>query len=452
MQHNESEEHLLGCEDCQKRVPFEMPAALFEDCKYGRVVVFAGAGISTEGRGVFPSSFYEEIKEELDISEEIDFDNLMSKFVLRTKDKRALLNKIKNRIDYAKSFPELEHHATTFHKELSSIHQIQEIITTNWDDFFERECGATPIVTDKDFAYWDQPFRKVFKIHGSINNPGSIIATKEDYSTCYKELSKNVIGATLKQLLATKTIIFVGYSFRDTDFVKIYSYLQKNMGSVLPHAYFVSLNEPTNEDLKKFTPTIIKTDATHFLAVLKQKLIEEKQLVPDLIYELTYYNLLSLKDVHLKISEKDIKKDPALIYCLSYQDGLIHALERALQNKNTGEYSHLCKTGEKLKHYVKLRKAFLKRKRYLDVAYIDGYIVGLAQLIPESIEKQDKMPIYYVFGAGPIDSNAQFLKTRKLASKLHKAAFDVAKKMTEKYKRGIVLHHNTFLMDISETD
>ena len=33
--------------------------------------------------------------------------------------------------------------------------QIENIITTNWDDFFERECGATPYVSPEDFALWE---------------------------------------------------------------------------------------------------------------------------------------------------------------------------------------------------------------------------------------------------------------------------------------------------------
>jgi len=82
----------------------------------------------------------------------------------------------------------------------------------------------------------------VFKIHGSINNYGSIIATEEDYKKCYKNLSSGLIGSRLKMVLATKVELFLGYSFGDKDFNKIYNLLRKEMNGILPHAYIITLD------------------------------------------------------------------------------------------------------------------------------------------------------------------------------------------------------------------
>lgn len=82
-------------------------------------------------------------------------------------------------------------------------------MTTNWDDYFERECGAIPIVTAEDFAFYNLAGRKVFKIHGSISNYGSIIATAEDYTRCYNNLKTGLIGSHLKSLLATTAVVGV---------------------------------------------------------------------------------------------------------------------------------------------------------------------------------------------------------------------------------------------------
>jgi len=446
--HNQDKEHLIGCEECRKKLFFEMPKTIVNICKQGKLIIFAGAGISTEGRNVFPLTLYEEIKEELNISEDINFPLLMSKYVDTTHDRRALLNKIKNRIDYAKSFPELYSKTTNFHQELSTVHQIQEIITTNWDDFFELECAATSIVTNDDFVFWDQPFRKVFKIHGSINNPGSIIATNEDYKKHYKELNRGVVGSRLKHLLATRTIVFLGYSLRDYDFNRIYQYLQKNMGMILPHSYFVTLNESPKIGLKNFSSTIIKTDATYFISVLKQNLIEEKQLLPDQIYDDAFKDLIKIKDVHFKFAKRNFKKDPSVIFCLSYQDGLIHALERMLENKNTGQYSHICYVTSAIEGYFKSRKKFLAKKRYFDVAYIDGYLAGLFRIIPD-LRKKVKLPMYYVFGADSIYKYNDYLKIAKEAGSIHKNAYQWAKNEAKKYQKDIVLHHTTFLMGVA---
>ena len=54
----------------------------------------------------------------------------------------------------------------------------------------------------------------MYKIHGSINNYGSIVATYKDYKTWYDELHKGLIGSKLKLFLSSseKVVVFIGYS------------------------------------------------------------------------------------------------------------------------------------------------------------------------------------------------------------------------------------------------
>lgn len=440
-------EHLIECADCRNKIPFELPQSIINDCLEGKLVIFAGAGISTEGKNVFPFTLYDEIRAELDIKRDILFPALMTKFVEKTHDKRQLLQRIKQRIDYAKSFPDLYQRVVQFHRELSTIHQIKEIITTNWDDFFEKESGATPIVTDEDFTFWDEPYRKVFKIHGSINNPGSIVATEDDYKNCYKKLSKTAIGGSLRHLLATKTIVFCGYSLRDQDFKRIYKYLKKTMGPFMPHSYIVTLGDKLDKEIKNY-PTVIKTDATHFLHELKDKLVERKQLIPDSVFPHIISKLLGIRKIHLNLARVDIRRDPFMILCLSYQDGIIHAFERVVENWHAGYYSHPCRIEDSIKSYFKLRKAFLIKKRYFDVAYIDGYIIGLFQLIPE-LSKEMGFPVYYVFNSEPLFNYRSYQKACRVGKKGLVSAYRWAKKEAKKYKSGVVLQHTPFLMGAS---
>ncbi len=449
--HKQTDEHLIGCEDCKRKIPFAMPIPIIEACKEGKLIIFAGAGISTEGKDIFPYSFYEEIKDEIRASKSLDFPSLMSKYVSKTHDNRLLLNKAKSRIDYSKSFPDLYARVTQFHRALSTIYQIKEIVTTNWDDFFETECAAVSIVSDEDFAFWDQPFRKVFKIHGSINNPGSVVATREDYNKCYQRLSRNVVGGYLRHLLATKTVVFVGYSFGDYDFNKIYKYLKKNMGNILPHAYFVTLSGRFTPKIKEFAPTILNTDATFFIQKLKQELVETNQLFLDDNYEIIFEKLLDIKKLHYSFVRKYIQDDPSSIFCGSYQDGLIHAFERMLQNRNSGRYSHSCNIESSIRGYQKLRKEFLSKKKYFDVAYIDGYLAGLLQMIPE-LRREIKLAPFYVFGSPYLlFSRQDYLKENRRAKRLHKAAYSWAEKMAKICERGIILQHSNFLMGSSLT-
>lgn len=163
-----------------------MPEEIITSVQSGELVLFCGAGISTEGKTVLPYSFYSSIQEELDMDNPaLPFSELMQLYCDQANGRKKLLQAIRKRFQYIHSFPELERQATAFHRELSEIYQIRTIITTNWDTYFEKCCGAIPITIPQDFAFWDDSSRYVIKIHGSINNLGSIIATKDDYQHCY---------------------------------------------------------------------------------------------------------------------------------------------------------------------------------------------------------------------------------------------------------------------------
>ena len=197
------------CIVCQNEQEFDIPDYLIRQVTSGNAVIFAGAGVSTETRAVIPWTFYEEIHEALGMSSEEKpmFPRLMSLYCERPDGRRQLLEKLRARLSYIQSFPELYRTATRFHHELSTLFYVDTYVTTNWDDYFERECGATPFVNPGDFALWNTRGRKVFKLHGSVSNLGSVVATDRDYRRAHMQLERGTLGAVLKLMLATKTII-----------------------------------------------------------------------------------------------------------------------------------------------------------------------------------------------------------------------------------------------------
>jgi hypothetical protein len=50
------------CDICKHDKAFEMPKEIIEAYNKGDLVIFAGAGVSTESRSVFPQTFYELIR------------------------------------------------------------------------------------------------------------------------------------------------------------------------------------------------------------------------------------------------------------------------------------------------------------------------------------------------------------------------------------------------------
>lgn len=437
------------CEICRLKRPFVLPKEILAAVAKKQLVIFAGAGVSTEGRNVFPTSLYEEIKRDLEMQDSaIDFPHLMSEFC-RKRSRKELLQKIKHRFDYMKMFPEVYRWATRFHKELSTIPYIQDIVTTNWDDLFERECDATPIVTSEDFgAFSDVPTRRVFKIHGSISNVGSIVATEEDYGKSYENLRSGVIGSKLKVLLASKVVVFVGCSLHDEDFNRIYQILNKEMQDLLPNSFLVTLNENANATLNSLNmnTTPIVTDATYFIHALKGALVNDKLMISDERFDGIRTALTRLKEEHLKATSLEIRSHPETIFPIFYQDGLMHAFEHILGRKNSGNLSNEQYVSQLMHFYEKTQKEFLDAKRYADVAYLEGYKNGLLYFVLDD-KQRSNLPTYYLFGCKEeIKDFEHYTKLAKNAHKLDESAYAFARKVADQvHEEGVELHHMPFL-------
>jgi len=351
-------------------------------------------------------------------------------------------------MDYLRSFPEVYRNATTFHREIATIPFVEEIFTTNWDDLFETECGALPVVTPEDFVLWEMPGRKVFKIHGSVTSLGSLVLTTQDYERSYQQLESGLIGSRLKLALATRTVLFCGYSLSDPDFVRLYHIVCREMGTAKPAIYVVTLDEPRVAEFRSMSLTPILTDASYFFEELKKRLVAERIMIGEQNLAEMYRLLQKVRDQHRKLHRSfQIHKHPETVFAASYQDGLAHACEHILSMATTGKYSHSCQIHASVKAYDEIRADKLKNRRYDDVAYIDGYRNGLAYLIaPPAMRK--KLPFYYVFGAGEIRNLDEYAKVARQAKDLHKQAYRHAQRMVGQLSnagRLIEFHHIAFL-------
>ena len=439
------------CEICKNDLPFEMPKGIIEALTSYNLVLFAGAGISTETKQIFKETLYEEVFFDLnEKNENISFPDLMSKYCTETVNGRQkLLEKIKKRFDYVHQYSELYGEASRFHTEISRFWMLQNIITTNWDDYFERESGAIPIVSPKDFVFHNIRQRKVFKIHGSISNYGSIIATKEDYEECYKDLSTGLIGASLKTLLATKTILFVGYSFRDFDFNKVLELLNLEMGDVFPHLYIVTLDKEVPNSLDGINFTLINTTGTYFFEKIRKHLENEKLIIKeeqiDRIYEIKYL----LTKVHANLSDfyLDKRKTCSAIYSMVYQDGISHAISYIHFKTKTGQSYNPIELMDQLVIYEEeIRKKLSKNRNYMDLAYVNGYIEGLA--IPMFYDDIEDFPFHFLYGVGPTNDSEMAYETYEKDIIRHKSSEKYGRKHFKEYlkpENEVVVHHRPFI-------
>ena len=95
---------------------------------------------------------------------------------------------------------------------------IPAIFTTNYDQLIEMLFCNEYITFNKqaDYFYTDNfNYAEIYKIHGSVDDPNSIVITKEDYDDFEK---KNFLTISkLLQVLSSNPIIFIGYSMQDED-------------------------------------------------------------------------------------------------------------------------------------------------------------------------------------------------------------------------------------------
>lgn len=374
-----SEDLIVVCEICGQDNPFEMPKEIISAAMNGDLILFLGAGVSTENPHVTPmGTLYDDIfaSVERKLGDNPSFPEVMSAFV-EENSRKTLIEKIYQRFRHVRSFRNSWYHSTQFFVELATMPYIDTIFTTNWDTHVEDYCGATPFVSGEDVALWDIADRKVLKIHGSISNLGSIVATSEDYEQNFDAMSRGFLGGFLRTTLATKTVVFIGYSLRDWNILQIYRELTDDLGISTPKAYTVSPNAARTHELKHVEP--IATSGSNFLRSLKQEMFQGG-FFPDSIYDDMQQMLEEVHRLDPRNSENrlDHQTYPMIIYSWAYNDGLRDALDRALRLRNSGEYSSKATVHKKLHTYDVLIENALGEGLYFDAAYLFGYWDGLS--------------------------------------------------------------------------
>ena len=211
---------------------------LAEELEKGKLVVFVGAGVSknsglpdwkelikdyAEYRGIkeFTS------KEYLTIPEEV-FERYGSLKYYEIAEKRFS----------GKYFP------NSIHRILKEM-DLTYIITTNYDTLIEDEIKNLQIVSkDEDLPYTNSN-RMLIKMHGDFKNK-NIVLKKSDYDNYEKNFP--LISTHIKGLFTTNTVLFIGYSYNDTNIQQIMNWIKEILKEKTRKAFLV---EFTNEDNKE---------------------------------------------------------------------------------------------------------------------------------------------------------------------------------------------------------
>lgn len=141
-----------------------------------------------------------------------------------------------------------------------------------------------------------------------------------------------------------------------------------------------------------------------------------------------------------------------VVYSLSYQDGLQDALSRIGTMRRTGTFSHTCDVRDQIDDYTRMKQCAVRRRRYWDGSYIEGYINGLIFLLSDNASKWD-IPLFYMPGApaeAPTGTSTQLKRLYSRGKRLHKTAYREAERIAARYDEAIVVHHPATLLGLEE--
>ena len=103
-----------------------------------------------------------------------------------------------------------------------TVQKIGCIITTNYDNFLEKEVfkSFVPVYKQNQLYFADTyEYECIYKIHGTCEKPDSIIINSKDYDTI--DRNQRLFIAKMYNLLMTSPMIFMGYSLSDDDIMDV---------------------------------------------------------------------------------------------------------------------------------------------------------------------------------------------------------------------------------------
>jgi len=277
-----------------------IPEPLRKKIAKGEVVPFIGAGISMgadlSGDKKMPSykellnnllevarnkmneKHYLACKDLIHEGKHLDVAELIER-VLNTGDLYTLL---RSQLNHLQPKPSVTH-------EILNLFDFEIILTSNYDRILETSLYPTPeVVTYRDsvsLAILRQektPF--IFKIHGDLTRPDTIILGWSKYQELQSEKNENTYGKALKSfiqsILLDKTILFLGCSFDDSEYAEYFFNFSKEFGTTGIHYALVEKGK------------VAKTKQAAWYKNMGVKMIEY---IPDEEYSQVWEFLASLK-------------------------------------------------------------------------------------------------------------------------------------------------------------
>ncbi|SKD08448.1 SIR2-like domain-containing protein [Chitinophaga ginsengisegetis] len=262
-----------------------MKEKLFELIRKGEVILWAGAGFSMYAGYPSGENFKKIIYNDLSDEQKLQLNSIESYTldVLSQEYQSLHLGSINPLIHLATEAYKRKPISTKNHDILAKLPFIKTIITTNYDELFENAYGEKGqlILNDKQVPYIDKSKTQIFKIHGDLSNPDSIVLTKDQYLEFLKNRRDNLIWKVLNERMATKSILFIGYTLEDLNIKLKFDEIFEPLGKNMPPSYFIIPSLPSHKilELSKRNIQFIPSSGEDFIEALEQSV--KKNLIAD---------------------------------------------------------------------------------------------------------------------------------------------------------------------------
>lgn len=192
--------------------------------KQNRLVIFVGAGVSSNSGVPLWSDLIKSLKTSLPDHVNEDTDSLkIAQLYKELRGEKEYLEKIKEILKFGKVSPNEIHKAIY---ELNPCH----IVTTNYDDLLEQSALAFNqqfyVVRKDDDIPCNRGEKMIIKMHGDFG-VGNIVLTENDYFDYSRQFP--LIRSFVLSLFASKLVLFVGFSFNDINL----KYILRNVSNIL---------------------------------------------------------------------------------------------------------------------------------------------------------------------------------------------------------------------------
>lgn len=247
--------------------------SLFELIRREEVVLFVGAGLSLYAgypsgaklKDILFQSLSEMEKSQIDFN--LSLNEFAEEFFRIKGNNRNKLIKI-----LEEHFIKFQPISTSYHDKLSLIAHFKTIITTNYDKLFENSYGdnCKVVFSSKQIPYLEKEKTNIFKIHGDLQDPDSVIITKSDYNNFFKNTRENEIFWTVvKERISTKSVLFLGYNLEDPNISIVFEKITEELKTNRKECFLIAPNLPQH----KINDLSLK--GIHYLNTLGEKFIDE---------------------------------------------------------------------------------------------------------------------------------------------------------------------------------